>query len=287
MARVGRPNPLRASEETRRFGARGRAPNHRRVSGSTRVPAGQGFSLSRPFFQSLLMSASSGSPSVRCRLWRAIPGRRPQVGLTRRALIHCRWIRACARRDLYAKGPHAKRKKVLDVTNRGRLPLDAESPSGKTVVFGRYTLDLTIAELRPFLEDPRTIKPCTSRPEEVSSECCSDNGCNRGSSGCEDEGSPPAGELPRPQVLTLRASVWLSSRAGALLCSRRSIRRAGMRLDPQQKAIRRRATAEYKKAATEYKSGLIRLESRLQEVNPREAARLGRIIARLESWQNT
>jgi len=52
----------------------------------------------------------------------------------------------------------------------------------------------------------------------------------------------------------------------------------GKTLNPQQKAIRKRATD------AEYKSGLIRLESRIQEVNPREAAR---IIARLELWQNT
>lgn len=116
-------------------------------------------------------------------------------------LIHCRWIRACAQRDLYAKGPHAKRNRVLDVTNRGHLPLVGESPSAKTVVFGRYTLDLTISEVRPFLEDPRTIDPCTSR-SEVSSEACSDNGCNRGLSEREEGALPPAGILPRQPVLT-------------------------------------------------------------------------------------
>lgn len=53
------------------------------------------------------------------------------------------------------------------------------------------------------------------------------------------------------------------------------------------RAKRREQLRAFKKMATEPKSALIRLHSELSNLNQREADRLGRIIARLEGWQNS
>lgn len=50
---------------------------------------------------------------------------------------------------------------------------------------------------------------------------------------------------------------------------------------------RRIALVTKKKEATEPKSALIRLYAELLAAHPREAERLGKVIADLERWQNT
>lgn len=55
---------------------------------------------------------------------------------------------------------------------------------------------------------------------------------------------------------------------------------------PEQKT-RRTELIDKKKQATEPKSALIALYSRMLNTHPREAQRLGRVIADIERWQNT
>lgn len=49
---------------------------------------------------------------------------------------------------------------------------------------------------------------------------------------------------------------------------------------------KRSAVREIKRACTEPKSELIRLQRRLMDISPRDARALGAVIARLEAWQN-
>jgi hypothetical protein len=57
--------------------------------------------------------------------------------------------------------------------------------------------------------------------------------------------------------------------------------------DSEEAKRRRIELVTLKKEATEPKSALIRLHGIMHSVNPREADRLGKVIADLERWQNT